>query len=328
MTPPPRSGAGGGGGDEDDGDASDDGDEGGGAGGGFQNFRPEDLPAPVEVTVSGLGREVDADGKRRRITVRGIFHPDRYLQNQDCILFNNQFVSRSRFEKEGGSTTAKWHCSIKVSAANGAAIGSWLQAQGLPVLKMLHAGGPGGGGPGGGAPLPQRVRLHSGNSGGGPPEGYDPYGMPPAEGHGPYGMSGVPRRAISRSDITGMGSAPAALQGPMGRPYPPHPHGPHGPRPPHGYYPHPHPHAADGRPLAPHGSDPAAYGGEYDGGYDAGGYGGGSGSGGAEAAQQRERELRAAAAAMAAAAVVNARQQSQGSQGMHSGPPGHLGQGR
>lgn len=31
-----------------------------------------------------------------------------------------RFVSRSKFEKEGGSTTAKWHCSIKVRCGLGA----------------------------------------------------------------------------------------------------------------------------------------------------------------------------------------------------------------
>ncbi|GFR47070.1 hypothetical protein Agub_g8757 [Astrephomene gubernaculifera] len=124
--------------DDDGGSSGDDGDGGGGRGGGggaARCFRPEDLPEPVAVTVTGLGREVGEDGRRRRITVHGVFHPDRYLANQDCILYNNQFVSRSRFEKEGGSTTAKWHCSIKVAGANMVALGHWLTSRGLPVLK-------------------------------------------------------------------------------------------------------------------------------------------------------------------------------------------------
>ncbi len=44
----------------------------------------------------------------------GVFHCDRYLAGLDCIWHQGRFVSRSRFEKEAGTSTAKWHCSIKV----------------------------------------------------------------------------------------------------------------------------------------------------------------------------------------------------------------------
>ncbi len=62
------------------------------------------IPGPVEVYVHGT------------TIVRGTFHPDLYLSGGDCIEWEGQLVSRSRFEKEGGSTAAKWHCSIKVRA--------------------------------------------------------------------------------------------------------------------------------------------------------------------------------------------------------------------
>ncbi len=46
--------------------------------------------------------------------VRGQFYVDRYLADLDCIFYAGQWVSRSAFEKAARSTTAKWHCSIKV----------------------------------------------------------------------------------------------------------------------------------------------------------------------------------------------------------------------
>ncbi|GIL81423.1 hypothetical protein Vretimale_1031 [Volvox reticuliferus] len=98
-------------------------------------WKPEDLPAPVAVLVTGLSREVGEDGRRRRVTVHGLFHADRYLANQDCIYYENKFISRSAFEKAGGSTTAKWHCSIKVAGTQSVTLGNWLSSKGLPVLK-------------------------------------------------------------------------------------------------------------------------------------------------------------------------------------------------
>ncbi len=108
TTPPPGSRT-----QDEYGDDSGSGDEGDG-GTPRRQWRPEELPPPFDVYVTGLGRQVDEQGKRIPITVEGLFHCDRYLANKDCIWWNKQFVSRSRFEKEGGSTTAKWHCSIKV----------------------------------------------------------------------------------------------------------------------------------------------------------------------------------------------------------------------
>ncbi len=120
-----------------DGDDSGSGDEGDG-GSPRQQWRPEELPPPFDVYVTGLGRQVDEQGKRIPVTVEGLFHCDRYLANQDCIWWNNQFVSRSRFEKEGGSNTAKWHCSIKVRTGRGLRRGAKVSL--LPVA-LQHVRG-------------------------------------------------------------------------------------------------------------------------------------------------------------------------------------------
>ncbi len=48
--------------------------------------------------------------------MEGLFVLDRYLADQDCIWMDNKWISKSGFEKAAGSTTAKWHCSIKVLA--------------------------------------------------------------------------------------------------------------------------------------------------------------------------------------------------------------------
>jgi hypothetical protein len=96
-------------------------------------LRGPPVPA-VQVRVTGLSRVDDGSGHRQKTSIHGTFHPDRYLANEDCIFYDGQFLSRSRFEKEGGSTTAKWYCSIKVAATNNT-LGSWLAQNGLPVLK-------------------------------------------------------------------------------------------------------------------------------------------------------------------------------------------------
>ncbi|GLI61004.1 hypothetical protein VaNZ11_003265 [Volvox africanus] len=100
-----------------------------------KTWSAEEIPGPVAVLVTGFSREVGEDGRRRRITVQGVFHADRYLANQDCIQYENKFISRSAFEKAGGSTTAKWHCSIKIAGTQSVTLGNWLNSKGLPVLK-------------------------------------------------------------------------------------------------------------------------------------------------------------------------------------------------
>lgn len=60
---------------------------------------------------------------------------DRYLAGQDCIWHNNQFISRSGFEREGGCTANKWHCSIKASGGWRRA-GAGLRCRCLPRLSL------------------------------------------------------------------------------------------------------------------------------------------------------------------------------------------------
>eukprot|EP00198_Chlamydomonas_reinhardtii_P005417 XP_001694753.1 hypothetical protein CHLREDRAFT_196800 [Chlamydomonas reinhardtii] len=64
--------------------------------------------------------------------VVGLFHPDRYLKGGDCIACGMGMVSRSRFEKIGGSPMAKWYRSIRVVGSD-EPLGSWLTRHGLPV---------------------------------------------------------------------------------------------------------------------------------------------------------------------------------------------------
>ncbi|PNH09782.1 hypothetical protein TSOC_003568 [Tetrabaena socialis] len=64
----------------------------------------------------------------------GKFHVDRYLQGDECVEYQGAFVTRSAFEKLGGSLQAKWYRSIRV-LRNDEPIGAWLQRHGLPLLK-------------------------------------------------------------------------------------------------------------------------------------------------------------------------------------------------
>ncbi|KAG2487106.1 hypothetical protein HYH03_014219 [Edaphochlamys debaryana] len=128
---------------------------------------PASLPPPVRVTVAGgiglariaqhevaggggghghdatsascvVGAEGDADGGAAAAAVGGRvvgrFVPAAYLEGGKCIEFRGQLVSRSAFERAGGSAMAKWHRSIKV-LPDGTSLGKWLARHGLPVLK-------------------------------------------------------------------------------------------------------------------------------------------------------------------------------------------------
>nr|ARO50071.1 RlsG [Yamagishiella unicocca] len=75
-----------------------------------------------------------AAGAEKLPTVYGIFHPDRYLNGEDCIDYQGNFITRSKFERLGGSLMAKWHRSIRVVTTD-EPLGSWLTRRGLPVLK-------------------------------------------------------------------------------------------------------------------------------------------------------------------------------------------------
>ncbi|KAG2454050.1 hypothetical protein HYH02_001091 [Chlamydomonas schloesseri] len=68
--------------------------------------------------------------------VVGLFFPNRYLSGGDCIACAAGMVSRSRFEKIGGSPMAKWYRSIRVVGSD-EPLGSWLTRHGLPVLTGM-----------------------------------------------------------------------------------------------------------------------------------------------------------------------------------------------
>ncbi|GLI70537.1 hypothetical protein VaNZ11_015453 [Volvox africanus] len=70
----------------------------------------------------------------RQTTIYGVFHPDRYLNGEDCIDYQGNFITRSKFEKLGGSLMAKWYRSIRVVTTD-EPLGAWLTRRGLPVLK-------------------------------------------------------------------------------------------------------------------------------------------------------------------------------------------------
>ncbi|KAG2483777.1 hypothetical protein HYH03_017373 [Edaphochlamys debaryana] len=131
---------------------------------------PTPLPKPVRVTVTVAAGEAPADGprhsgRRRRRgggggssdeeydgegdedgrrslaeaamvggRVVGVFHPAPYLEGGRCIELGGAMLTRSAFERVGGSNMAKWYRSIKV-LPEGCTLGRWLTRHGLPVLK-------------------------------------------------------------------------------------------------------------------------------------------------------------------------------------------------
>eukprot|EP00198_Chlamydomonas_reinhardtii_P010254 XP_001699591.1 hypothetical protein CHLREDRAFT_36449 [Chlamydomonas reinhardtii] len=66
--------------------------------------------------------------------VVGVFHVLPYLEGGKCIEYDGELISRSAFERVGGSTMAKWYRSIKV-LPDGMSLGRWLAAHKLPILK-------------------------------------------------------------------------------------------------------------------------------------------------------------------------------------------------
>ncbi|KAG2438067.1 hypothetical protein HXX76_005677 [Chlamydomonas incerta] len=100
---------------------------------------PAVLPAPVEVTVAvrlGSGDEPPRGpgGGYVKGHAVGLFQPQLYLARMDCIRYKGVNVSRSNFEKVGGSNMAKWYRSIRV-LPDLEPLGEWLERHGLPVLK-------------------------------------------------------------------------------------------------------------------------------------------------------------------------------------------------
>nr|ALD82622.1 rlsA [Platydorina caudata] len=66
--------------------------------------------------------------------VCGVFDLVRYLEGRDCILYQGRWVSRSKFEKAGGSTMAKWYRSIRALPSL-EPLGEWLERHNLPVFR-------------------------------------------------------------------------------------------------------------------------------------------------------------------------------------------------
>ncbi|GIL44910.1 hypothetical protein Vafri_2333 [Volvox africanus] len=105
-------------------------------------------PGPIHVTVAvrvgaGGGRrprgaaraaEEDTRSGYMRGHARGVFDVPRYLAGRDCIHNGNKWMSRSNFEKVGGSKMAKWYRSIRV-LPDLEPLGEWLERHGVPVAK-------------------------------------------------------------------------------------------------------------------------------------------------------------------------------------------------
>nr|ARO50097.1 RegA [Yamagishiella unicocca] len=113
-------------------------------------FPVAELPAgPIEVTVAV---RVGAGGGRRHRTLggrsqdddsrsgytrgpsSGVFDVPRYLAGRDCIHNGSRWMSRSHFEKVGGSKMAKWYRSIRV-LPDLEPLGEWLERHNMPVTK-------------------------------------------------------------------------------------------------------------------------------------------------------------------------------------------------
>ncbi|KAG2483782.1 hypothetical protein HYH03_017378 [Edaphochlamys debaryana] len=91
--------------------------------------------------------EGDEDGRRSLAEaamvggrVVGVFHPAPYLEGGRCIELEGAMLTRSAFERVGGSNMAKWYRSIKV-LPEGCTLGRWLTRHGLPVLKGVPRNG-------------------------------------------------------------------------------------------------------------------------------------------------------------------------------------------
>nr|AIF73526.1 RlsC [Volvox ferrisii] len=65
----------------------------------------------------------------------GVFDVKRYLEGRDCILVSpGYWMSRSQFEKKGGSKMAKWYRSIHV-LPDKISLGEWLENNGIEIIK-------------------------------------------------------------------------------------------------------------------------------------------------------------------------------------------------
>nr|AXS68443.1 RegA [Volvox obversus] len=105
-------------------------------------------PGPIHVTVAvrvGAGGRRPRGGNARvteeearsgymRGHACGVFDVPRYLAGRDCIHNGSKWMSRSQFEKLGGSKMAKWYRSIRV-LPDLEPLGEWLERHGMPVTK-------------------------------------------------------------------------------------------------------------------------------------------------------------------------------------------------
>nr|ALD82618.1 rlsC [Platydorina caudata] len=82
------------------------------------------------------GRQAEDESRSGYVRgpVCGLFDLKRYLEGRDCVLYSNRYLSRSHFEKVGGSKMAKWYRSIRV-LPDLEPIGEWLERHGLAVTK-------------------------------------------------------------------------------------------------------------------------------------------------------------------------------------------------
>nr|ALD82611.1 regA [Pandorina morum] len=176
-----------------------------------------ELPeGPIEVTVAvrvgssgtrrargGGGRSADEDSRSgyMRGAATGMFDVPRYLAGRDCIHNGTRWMSRSNFEKVGGSKMAKWYRSIRV-LPDLEPLGEWLERHHLPVTK--------------GPARRSRKRPNIGDSGDeqasgagqDPAEGADATGSPEPAGLSPRGLPGAPP-ATAGAAATTASSAPA-----------------------------------------------------------------------------------------------------------------------
>nr|ARO50100.1 RlsC [Yamagishiella unicocca] len=102
----------------------------------------ERIEVTVAVRVAAGGRRQprggDAAAESRagytRGPVSGVFDVPRYLAGRDCIHNSGRWMSRSNFERVGGSKMAKWYRSIRV-LPDLEPLGDWLERHNMPVTK-------------------------------------------------------------------------------------------------------------------------------------------------------------------------------------------------
>nr|AIF73514.1 RlsA [Volvox gigas] len=90
--------------------------------------------APARIGVDGEGPVDEVHNGYVRGPACGMFDLTRYLTGRDCVRHGGRWISRSQFEKLGGSTMAKWYRSIRV-LPDLEPLGEWLERHDMPVLR-------------------------------------------------------------------------------------------------------------------------------------------------------------------------------------------------